>query len=605
MLIVICETKLNTEKEQEYLDRIAELEKKLKKFNIRVKDEHYGLHWLDVPEAFEDDVENKLPILKEVKEKAIVNDDGKPTHILIEGDNYHALTCLNYTHKGKIDVIYIDPPYNTGSDGFRYKDKRFLTEFPDGTEVPTDHPLRHSYWLSFIKKRIELSKDLLKDDGVLFISIGDDEIAQLSMLCEQFFGANNKLGIIARVAKTAGDMGSYFSPSKDYVLCFAKNKDLLPDFKDEVDESLFKKTETDGPYKGEKFRDDVAYYQSSQKDLRPNQRYFIEAPDGSLLIPPGLTFPQEKIDGKIVEQIEGDKRWRWSVNTYLEKKHLLVFKKSSKTPLLDENGNQGKYNIYTKSYLKERSKKGKSPRDYIDKFYNRKGADLIKQYDIDFAYSKPVELIEHLIKITNKSNDIIVLDFFAGSATTLHSTLVLNEKDNGNRQCIISTNNEDNICENVTYPRCDRIINKYVNKKGKEMPYYPGNGLKHFKTEFVGGHNILGATDSDKTELAHHAGEMLAIAENTLYEIEDYQTDFFQFFQNEKHYTAVYFREELEMFEKFREKVLALDNSVAVYVFSWGENEFADQFNDRDDIEVKPIPQPILEVYKTIYNLSD
>lgn len=599
---------MKTEKEKEYLDRIAELEKELKRTHHKIKKDTYGLHWLDVPEAFEDDVENKLPILKEVRDKAIVNEDGKPTHILIEGDNYHALTCLNYTHKGKIDVIYIDPPYNTGSDGFRYKDKRFLTEFPDGTEVPTDHPLRHSYWLSFIKKRIELSKDLLKDDGVLFISIGDDEIAQLSMLCEHLFGANNKLGIIARVAKTAGDRGSYFAPSKDYVLCFAKNKELLSDFKDEVDKSLFKKAEKNGPFKGEKYRDDVAFYQSSLDPMRgcKNQRYFVECPDGSFVIPPGNNLPSQITDASNIEpQTADDKVWRWSYESYLEQKHLLVFKKSNKTPLLDENGNQGKYNIYTKSYLKERSKKGKSPRDYIDKFYNRKGADLIKQYDIDFAYSKPVELIEHLIKITNKSNNIIVLDFFAGSATTLHSTLVLNEKDNGNRQCIISTNNENNICENVTYPRCDRIINKYVNKKGKEMPYYPGNGLKHFKTEFIGKNNILSANDSDKTELAHHAGEMLAIAENTLYEMGEYQTDFFQFFQNEKHYTAIYFREELKQFEKFRKKVIALEKPVTVYVFSWGENEFADQFDDRDDIEVKPIPQPILEVYKTIYNLSD
>jgi len=117
--------------------------------------------------------------LTEVKEKAIKNKDGKPTHILIEGDNYHSLTCLNYTHKNKIDLIYIDPPYNTGSDGFRYKDKRVLDKYPDGSEVPKDHPLRHSYWLSFMSKRLELAKDLLSDSGLIFISIDDNELAQL------------------------------------------------------------------------------------------------------------------------------------------------------------------------------------------------------------------------------------------------------------------------------------------------------------------------------------------------------------------------------------------------------------------------------------------
>ena len=134
-----------------------------------------------------------MPILEEVKNKEIKNNDGKPTHILIEGDNYHALTCLNYTHKEKIDLIYIDPPYNTGSDGFRYRDKRVLETFPDGTEVPKDHPLRHSYWLSFMSKRIELAHLLLKDDAVMFISINEEEYSQLKLLCDRIFQESNYL----------------------------------------------------------------------------------------------------------------------------------------------------------------------------------------------------------------------------------------------------------------------------------------------------------------------------------------------------------------------------------------------------------------------------
>src|SRR3989338_10099521 len=175
-------------------NEIARLNKKIAKYEaIELKQNRFGLGWLDVPEAFEDDVENKLPILEEVPKLAINSKDDKPTHILIEGDNYHALTCLNYTHKGKIDVIYIDPPYNTGSDGFRYKDKRILKEYPDGTEVPKDHPFRHSYWLSFMSKRLELAKSLLKDTGTIFISINEDEFAQLKLLCDQTFGLENYL----------------------------------------------------------------------------------------------------------------------------------------------------------------------------------------------------------------------------------------------------------------------------------------------------------------------------------------------------------------------------------------------------------------------------
>src|SRR3989339_735480 len=143
--------------------------------------------------------ENKLPILEEVPKLAINSKDGKPTHLLIEGDNYHALTCLNYTHKGKVDVIYIDPPYNTGSDGFKYKDKRILDKFPDGTEVPKDHPFRHSYWLSFMKKRLDLARDILAKTGLIFISIDDNEFAQLKLLCDEIFGKDNFISIISRL----------------------------------------------------------------------------------------------------------------------------------------------------------------------------------------------------------------------------------------------------------------------------------------------------------------------------------------------------------------------------------------------------------------------
>ena len=177
-----------TDKEtiQQKNNDILKLEKEVEKWKKAVKTQRYGLVWLDVPEGFEDDVENKLPILEEVPKKAIKSKDDKPTHLLIEGDNYHALTCLNYTHKGKIDLIYIDPPYNTGQDGFRYKDKRFLDEYPDGTEVPKDHPFRHSYWLSFMRKRLELAKDLLNKEGLIFISIDDNEFHNLNLFVMRF-----------------------------------------------------------------------------------------------------------------------------------------------------------------------------------------------------------------------------------------------------------------------------------------------------------------------------------------------------------------------------------------------------------------------------------
>lgn len=190
--------------------------------NAQLKqDNRFGLHWIDVPEAFEAGGENAIPILEEVPELSITKDDGKPTHILIEGDNYHALTCLNYTHQGKVDVIYIDPPYNTGSDGFTYKDKRFLDKYPDGAKVPSNHPLRHSSWLSFMAKRLKLAKSLLSDRGVIFISIDDNEFSKLRELCDQIFDSTNFAAVFLwKRTDTPPSLSNKVRRKLEYVLCY-------------------------------------------------------------------------------------------------------------------------------------------------------------------------------------------------------------------------------------------------------------------------------------------------------------------------------------------------------------------------------------------------
>src|SRR3989344_2100363 len=212
-------------------NKIIKLEKeneRIKKQLTKFAKDRYGLFWFDVPEGFEDDVEHKLPILKEMPKLAIKSKNDKPTHILIEGDNYHALTCLNYTHKGKVDVIYIDPPYNTGSDGFKYKDKRILKEYPDGTLVPIENPLRHSYWLSFMKKRLELAKDVLKDTGLIFVSIDDNELAQLKLLCDEVFFERNFVNHIFWKKTNSPKFQSLgLGNQHESVFVYAKNKEKL------------------------------------------------------------------------------------------------------------------------------------------------------------------------------------------------------------------------------------------------------------------------------------------------------------------------------------------------------------------------------------------
>lgn len=583
--------------------QIKELESKVAYLNAQLKeDNRFGLKWIDVPEAFDAESENKIPILEEVPELAITNNDGKPTHILIEGDNYHALTCLNYTHHGKVDVIYIDPPYNTGSDGFTYKDKRFLDKFPDGVKLPANHPLRHSAWLSFMNKRLKLAKELLREDGIMFISIGDDEVAQLTMMCDKVM---DRIAIVPRIAKKGSDQGTYFRPTKDYVLVYAKNRTFLKGF-----EGVEMGEEKDYPFAkedGRQYRKAHSLYQASLDPLRGcrNQRYYITAPDGTLIIPPGDNFPENDCDGaKIVPQTRNDKVWRWSENTYHLNKDIIMFDKSKRSPLVDSNGNHTDWNVYEIKYKDEELTdiQNPLPNDVIDGFINTMGTTRLAKLDIDFAFSKPYELIEYLIKITGKNKNAIVVDFFAGSGTTMEAVMQLNEDDRGSRYAILCQDEGDNVCVGITRERNKRIMQGYTNTKGQTTDPL-GNSLKYYRTTFVGANDCSQATDNDRTVLAQKAGCLLALAENTLYE--QNTTDNYQIFKDKDRdvWTAVYFKEDYrpKHFNEFVDAVKALKGTKNVYIFSWGDvGSFEAYFDDDSNVQIKGIPQPILDIYKSL-----
>jgi adenine-specific DNA-methyltransferase len=195
-----------------------------------------------------------------------------------------------------------------------------------------------------------------------------------------------------------------------------------------------------------------------------------------------------------------------------------------------------------------------------------------------------------------------ILDFFAGSGTTGEAVMAINEEDKLNRQFILVTNNDEitngkteKIMTDICYPRLKNAIKGYNNKEAL------GNSIKYYKTSFVGKHNILDADDKDKIQLAYHAGEMLAIAENTLEQVK--KNDYWQIFENNDRMTAVYFREEQEKLDEFVKEVLSLKKPVTVYMFSWEEKTEVIDFEDNNKISLKTIPQPILEIYKQIYNI--
>lgn len=573
--------------------RIRELEKEIARLHSQIKEQRYGLTWLDVPEAFETESENKIPILEEVKEKAIdaagrdalnASANNTPPHIIIEGDNYHALSCLNYTHRGKIDVIYIDPPYNTGNDGFTYKDKRFLEEFPDGSQVPKDHPLRHSYWLSFMSKRLDLAKNLLSDKGVIFISIDDNEQANLKLLCDKVFGDKNMICNFIWKSKSGGANDSrYVAVDHEYIICYAKNADRVSRMNDK-----FAEVSTSYNMKDEK--GEYALDRLDKQSIRYSDslNYEIIGPDGKSY------WPKHK------DPNNPNATWRWSKEHVQQSMDELVFKNGC---------------VYTKNYRKEtniarsilyedrfgRTRTGKT--DYLDLFGNE-----------SFTAPKPIKLLSHLLTINDCSTSTI-LDFFAGSGTTLHATMKLNAEDGGHRQCILVQQREgdNNICENVTYERNRRVMCGYTNAKGEQVEGLGGR-LKYYRTAFVGKHASHNAIDADRVELSRKAGYLLALGENTLEEIA--HTDTYQIFADNKEkasmYTAIFFTEnyaklpefvaEIEKLQSLKETLNVLSiPKINVYIFCWGTPDiFESEFDDLRGIALKAIPQPILDVYKSI-----
>lgn len=618
------------ETQEELAIKVRELQKEVERLNAQLKEKRFGLTWIDVPEAFEQESENKIPVLEEVSELAIHNNDGKPTHILIEGDNYHALTCLNYTHRGKIDVIYIDPPYNTGNDGFSYRDKRFLEEYPDGTPVPKNHPLRHSTWLSFINKRLRLAYDLLNDNGVIFISIDDNEQARLKLLCDQIFGEDNAIGPIIQNKLNSKNDTNNIQKNHEFILCYRKKKRLISGSQTNVVPNIVVKNKTirevfkDGDSffflndsittRGEggtlNAREKLGYtfyYHPFTKDLKPICDYDIEKArysnnvselyvDDNELIEKGyIPIRPPKVRGKLG-------CWTWELPKAIRDKELLFVKQT-----------KNRYNIHKRTFVPSNGVIEDNSRYYyievstsnsksILEFSTNDGTSEYKSImgeNNEFSNPKNVSMIQYLLEVSSKKTSMI-LDFFGGSGTTIHATMKLNEKDKGHRQCIMCQINEANICQGITYERNKRIIEGYIDSDGENVSGL-GNSLKYYRTAFVGKNQPKAATDDDKLALAKRAGCLLGLAENTLYETE--VTDYYQIYTNEKgHWTCIYFQEDYSRFDEFHQKVSSLQgNEKSVYVFCWTDGaEFATEFEYEKNVTVKSIPQPILDIYKSL-----
>jgi adenine-specific DNA-methyltransferase len=415
------------------------LKQALSKSLVEDENERYRLDWPGKKASL---LKANTPITKTLRpcREESVNFD-TTENLYIEGDNFEVLKILQESYLGRIKMIYIDPPYNTGND-FIYRDnfsknkdeyeqELGLTDEEGGKLFKnTDTNGRyHSDWLSMMYERLLVARDLLSDDG-------DNEVHNLRKICDEVFGEENYVSQVTRIAKRTSNKGTHFRPTKDYILFYAKNISDLPEFgiKKERTEDQYRYTDDDGRlYK----KSGASLYQPSL-DSRPNQRYYIEAPDGSLIIPPGNVFPAEKVDAAKVKPLSNsDKVWRWSVDTYLKQKDLLMFTEgSSQNPLVDEYGNQSKWNIYPKVYYDEDIEATLHPEDVIYDFPNSQGTKELIALSIPFSFSKPSTLLVYLLKFAS-TKDSIVMDFFSGSATTAHATMQLNAEDGGNRKFIL------------------------------------------------------------------------------------------------------------------------------------------------------------------------
>ncbi len=536
----------------------AEIERLKKELKKRKK---YGLVWEEKPEEVVEMCKEKLPVLKEVKNKEIITDKDKPVNLLIEGDNYHALSVLNYTHAKKVDVIYIDPPYNTGNKDFIFNDHY----------VDKEDAYRHSKWLSFMEKRLKLAKNLLKDTGVIFISIDDNEVAQLKLLMDNpdLFGENNLESIICwrRRTNQPNDKSKMIAKVAEFLLVYAKNSNILKEKKlfntiplGEMRAGSYSNPDNDprGPWSTTPWR--ASRGQGGTK-------YRIKTPTG-----------------KIYDEV-----WLGMRETFekLLKDKRIIFPNSG-------NGKPRK-----KVFLRERQREGQSAINFW--FSKEYGDNLSASAELNnlfggervFDNPKPVNLMKMILRIKTNKNSLI-LDFMAGTGTMGQAVLDLNKEDGGNRQFILCTNNENNICTDVCYPRIKKVIEGYKNLKGEKVEALSGN-LKYFKTDFVGYDE---PTDRNKIKLTKQATEMLCVKEETFEKVVDNER--FKIFKNSSHYTGIIWDQ--DAIPAFKKAIKDIKGKFSVYVFSLSDETFDDEFKDiKQKIQLSPIPEAILRVYRRIF----
>ena len=536
----------------------------------------YGLVWEDKAEEVEKQLQDELPVLIEVADKRLPVVDGAPNHVLIEGENLHALTCLSYTHEGAIDVIYIDPPYNTGKKDFFYND----------SYVDKDDSFRHSKWLSFMSKRLRIARRLLSDEGVIFISIDDKEQAALKLLCDEVFGRDKFVTCVPRITKLQRSaQEKHMDVSHDYLLCYSIKDDFAHITEREFDESSVK-------------RDNVGFY------LEGDTKAILA--DKSKGYSAGGDYDFE-YNGKIYSPVDKNgvrNRWLWKRER---------MEAAAKLGILVETANSLRMQLYldvkfddkTNTMVPKNANLIFHTSDFMidNRFSNSTGSTELKDVGTDlfarFNNPKPLAFIKSLLLLQGKDN-AKVLDFFAGSGTTLHAVMQQNAADGGQRQCILVTNNENGICENVTYERNRRVIQGYTNAKGDKVEGLTNNNLRYYRTGYVPRER----TQRNMRALVNASTDLLCI-QNNLYTEQDFTIDGKKVRKDIARWFGgmlIIYREEFA--EEIANEIAKMDlggEKLKVYIFSPGRYAFDDTFEDvQDKVELVALPAAIYDAYKRV-----
>ena len=520
-MLAFLETLKEQHSDDESLIALGEIERELKA-------KKYGLVWEEHEEEVDVKMRTHIPVFTADDSKEIHADTTTENYnFLLEGDNLHSLKLLQKTHRGAIDLIYIDPPYNTGSEDFVYDDKY----------IDEQDTFRHSKWLSFMKERLVIAHSLLSTRGVIFIQISDIELANLKCLCDDIFGEENYLNILSiNMKNIAGASGGgedkRFKKNCEYVLVYANNYSLMPLF--------------NGSYVYTEISELVQQYQDEGKSwkytsvlINPGDKEYIGSTvdgDGNEI----KVFLRKNPEILSIKQVAS--RDGITEKEAYQKYGTLIFQttnaqSSIRTRVMDYRHEMNiTEDLLSIEYV---PKTGKNRGVVYEQFYRgdkcrlfvwlRDTAEVIdgelfkkdlrgtywdvtgfmknvaKEGNVEFNNGKkPIELLKQIIKLY-PFNDITVLDFFAGSGSTGHAVLSLNKEDDGTRTFILCTNNENNICQEKTYKRIKNVIEGVTTKGQNDSDALCAN-LMYFRTDFVDKES-----DELSDELLAHIREMIQL----------------------------------------------------------------------------------------------